>query len=237
MAALQNGITNTIARTFRSLRVPQLPAVLRRPDRLAERHLDAVGRPGLARRAPHRQRPAAGPDRGPAVRPRAGRRARGRPDSRPHRQAQAADRHADGHDRAGGGPRCAHAHRGGARLDDPRAGDALRRDERARQPGAAGLRDRDGRRGRRRERRLAEQRDRQCLAGRRARVRRHPDRHAGSRRLFSGQRRLVSVRHRGARGDALGGAASHPAVATRGRPVAGRSSPMCGAPPSCACRS
>ena len=74
---------------LRLARGPQLPPVRRRPARVADRHLDATRRPGLARAAPQPQQRHGDRDHdGPAVPPAPALRAAGRRHRRPFLQAE-----------------------------------------------------------------------------------------------------------------------------------------------------
>src|SRR6185312_745414 len=80
---------------------PQLPAVLLRPADLADRHLDAAGRPGVARAAVDEGPALARPRVGRPVRPGHHLRAVRRAHRRPMAQAPDAARDADVGDAAG----------------------------------------------------------------------------------------------------------------------------------------
>ena len=131
---------------------PQLPAVLLRPARLGDRHLDADDRPVVPRPRPHAQRDAArAHHRGPLppdpdLRP--GRRAVRRP------QGQAPDtaRHADLGRPPGGRVRRAHRHPRDPAVERLPARDRARLRQRLRQPRPAGVHLRDGPAGGPRER-------------------------------------------------------------------------------------
>ena len=172
----------------------QLPPLLHRPGRVGRRHVDAAGRPGLARAHPHRQRRGARhqPPRCSSAPARA--RPLGRRGGRPAQPPPADHLDPDHPGRASRHPRGAHPHRDRRALDGlrPRPGAGHR--HRLRHPGPPGLRRRDGRAGELRQRTGAELHDPQRRAARGSGDRRPADRDDGRRVAFAGQRGVLRRR-------------------------------------------
>ena len=171
--------------------IPELPAVLRQPDHLVQRHVDAVDRTVVARPRAHRQRHGARNGAGDAVpsdfAPGAGRRCAGRS----LREATSDHGHPDGGRAVGPRARCHHSHGCGRTVDGLRAGRLFRHRHRSRQPEPPDVRDGDGRRRRRQQRRHAQQRGRQRRPRDRSGGRRRRDRGVRCRRVFRVQRRQL----------------------------------------------
>ncbi len=215
---------------------PQLSPLVRRPDGLAMRYVDAIGGPVLAGPGAHPQRLRSRRHGGSAVRPGARLRHPRRPGRRPFRQAQGATRHADGLHRSGHRALGARGQRRGAPLDDLGAGHRLRLHQCPRQPCAPELRHGDGRLERPGQRGKPEQCHRQHVAHHRPGCCRRADRHGRPLMGFPGQRGLLRGGDRRPVRDARRRAASQASGGARQRPDRGPGCTMHGTPGSSACR-
>lgn len=192
-------------RTFRALEV-QLQALLHRPVDLADRQLADLGGRDPARASPHPQWPGGRPHDRLPVRPHVDRRAVGRPDRRPLRQAA----HSAGHPGPGDAPV---AGAGRSRLPRGRSPARVlcgcpggRLHVRLQHPGAPGVRGRAGSAGGDPQRRDAAQRADDRLTGDRPDPRRGLDHHRGLRMGLRGRRGLLPCGYRVPEADETGGA-------------------------------